>query len=246
MSTKKLSDTTGTITPLTNTMGHYWGLDVSGYPGDAKMQDWWTNSPCYFTGFYLAPAPYHSDTSWMSKRSTLVSQGWGFLPLYVGRQAASSYLTSAQGTTDANNAISLMQQAGFPSGFPNQTYIYLDVEQGGLLSSNFITYIKAWVAQIQANGLYLPGIYCSYSQTADQIKNAINSSGVRFYVFHLTYNASNSFVGTAPDPSGSGVSYATTWQVCQNISKTFGSSTINPVDADASIYSDPSDPNVLV
>lgn len=67
----------------------YYGMDVSLYPGDAAMQAWWNASPFCYTGFYLAPAPYHQDASWMSKRQVLINQGWGFMPVYVGRQADS-------------------------------------------------------------------------------------------------------------------------------------------------------------
>lgn len=245
LSEKSSINTDTLITPDSTTIGNYWGLDTMVYPGAAKMQDWWTNSPCYFTGYYLAPAPDRTDASWMGTRATLATQGWGFIPLFLGRQNGWSNLTSAQGAADANSAISLMLKEGFPSGFPNQTYVYLDIESGPPLSSQFISYVQGWVNQIMSDGRFLPGIYCSYL-LADTIKNAINNSSVRFYVFHLTYSASQCYSGTAPDPSASGVSYATTWQLCQNISKTFGSSTINPVDVDASIYQNPSDSVVSI
>lgn len=54
-----------------------YGFDRSTYPGDTEMQGLWTNTSLAFTGFYLAPAPDHSDTSWMGKRAKLKSMGWG-------------------------------------------------------------------------------------------------------------------------------------------------------------------------
>lgn len=217
----------------------YWGLDVSAYPGDSKMQDWWSNSPCYFTGFYLAPAPHHPDTGWMTKRSTLLNQGWGFLPIYVGRQTEyGDSLTSSNGTLDAQNAVSLAQKASFPAG----SYIYLDIELGGDVTA-YMNYIKAWIQEVMYLG-YGPGIYCSYNSAAQINTIMQNPNLVRFWVWHFTgaYNSSNVLTGTALDPSSSGISYAGAWQLAQNISKTEGSSTINPVDIDVSSMTDPSRP----
>ena len=214
----------------------YWGMDASDYPGDEKMQNCWSNSLLYYTGFYLAPAPYHPDDSWMNRRGTLSSQGWGFLPIYVGRQADSSHLTEQQGIDDAQNAAQLASNAGFPS----LTYIYLDIEQGGTISDDFITYIKAWVNEIQTNSSYWAAIYCSYYDTADQIKAALDDSRVRYWVFHLSWSCSSAGTGTAPNPANSGVSYAITWQLVQNCSKTYDSSTISPVDISSSTMTDPS------
>ncbi len=76
----------------------YYGIDLSPYPGDQVMQAWWNDSPFCYTGFYLGPTAYHSDTSFMSKRQTLVNQGWGLLPIYVGRQADSEHLDAPTGT----------------------------------------------------------------------------------------------------------------------------------------------------
>jgi glycoside hydrolase-like protein len=42
-------------------------------------------SPYRWVGYYLA-APCHRDASWMGKRATLNSMGWGFAVIYVGQQ----------------------------------------------------------------------------------------------------------------------------------------------------------------
>lgn len=62
------------------------GFDTSLYPGDAAMTAWIKpSSPYEWVGYYLA-APCHRDASWMGKRSTLTSMGWGLAVLYVGQQ----------------------------------------------------------------------------------------------------------------------------------------------------------------
>jgi hypothetical protein len=90
---------------------YYYGLDVSGYPGDTIMKNY--KKKFNFTGFYLQPAANHTDSSWMGKRSTLVNQGWGIVPIYVGKYENSSSfantsLATAAGISDANEAITDM------------------------------------------------------------------------------------------------------------------------------------------
>src|SRR5438105_10807916 len=62
------------------------GFDTSLYPGDAAMTAWlWPSSPYEWVGYYLQ-APCHRDPTWMGKRSTLTSMGWGLAVLFVGQQ----------------------------------------------------------------------------------------------------------------------------------------------------------------
>ena len=64
----------------------YPGFDTSLYPGDAAMSAWTKPaSPYEWVGYYLQ-APCHRDLSWMGKRATLTSMGWGLAVLYVGQQ----------------------------------------------------------------------------------------------------------------------------------------------------------------
>ena len=70
-------------TPITST---HPGFDTSIYPGDAAMTAWLKpNSPYEWVGYYLQ-APCHRDPSWMGRRSTLTTLGWGLAVLYVGQQ----------------------------------------------------------------------------------------------------------------------------------------------------------------
>jgi hypothetical protein len=62
------------------------GFDTSIYPGDAAMRSWLKpSSPYEWAGYYLQ-APCHRDPSWMGKRPTLTSMGWGLAVLFVGQQ----------------------------------------------------------------------------------------------------------------------------------------------------------------
>lgn len=220
------------------------GLDIRDYPGDNIMQWLINNTNLEWTGFYLAPSPCQGNTSWMNKYNVLKNFGWGFAPLYVGQQdpattscpSSAHVLTQAQGITDAIEAANLATQAGFPSG----SVIYLDVEQGGLLSQSFMSYITAWIDELSNNQSYVPGIYCSYKQTADQI-NAIRSNLI-FWVYRLgIYTCPNSSTNTYPDPdpSNSGISYASAWQLIQECDIDAGG-TIIRVDLDSASSNDPS------
>jgi hypothetical protein len=212
----------------------YWGMDVYAYPGDTTMKAWKNNSDLKWTGFYLAPTLNHSDTSFMSQRSSLVNQGWNIVPIYVGHQAPSTYFTKAKGTADAHAAEQLAKNAGFPSG----TCIYLDVEKGGTLESDQITYIKAFITELSANTMYDPGVYCSYT-TADQIQSAISSIYAKYWVWHLKKWTGTPVTDKAPSPSTSGTSYAESWQLIQNTSKTIGGHKIDPVDFSSSSSANP-------
>lgn len=91
-----------------------YGFDRYAYPGDTEMQGLWTNTSLAFTGFYLAPAPDHSDTSWMGKRAKLKSMGWGFVVIYVGRQVGWSGLTTPKVRPTAATLPASPHRQGFP------------------------------------------------------------------------------------------------------------------------------------
>lgn len=195
----------------------YKGFDIGYYPGNQAMSNWWYGSPFYFVGYYFT-APNHSDSSWMGKLSYLHSLGWKLVPLYVGLQAYDSGLSYSRGESDGADAIN----KAYSEGFSTQTFIYLDVEQGGYLSSSFINYIKGWCNYIETHtkgyNQYFPAIYCSYSHTADQIKNALgSSSNAVYWVYNLGCSPSpGCTTNTSKGPSSSGVSYAKIWQYAQS------------------------------
>jgi len=215
-------------------MTNYAGVDTLAYPGDPAMQWLKSNTNLSWTGFYLAPAPYHSDTSWMTTYASLLAMGWTFAPIYVGQQTDSSVLTADQGTADGQNATSLASQAGFPA----KAVIYLDVEQGGTLPQGMLDYFSAWTAAVTAQG-YSPGVYCSYSQTAAQLSS---QEGPLVWAFQLnSYTCANDGQNPypTPDPSGSGVDFAVAWQLIQNCSINVNGTQLN-VDLSSSKMADPS------
>src|SRR5512140_3216385 len=135
-------------------------------------------SPYEWVGYYLG-APCHSNTTWLGHRPFLASLGWGTAVLYVGQQtwdavpaaamvspaagrAAQSttcsrtMLSGAQGTIDGSDAAAKAANEGFPAG----TVIFLDIEYMRAVTQPMRDYYTSWVAQVLADGRYLPGVYC--------------------------------------------------------------------------------------
>lgn len=211
----------------------YWGMDISEYPGDNVMKDLKDQTYLKWTGFYLAPTPYRTDVSWMNKLSTLKAQGWKTLPIYLGKQLGDSNLTFAKGKVDADDAIAKAKSAGFTNG----AYIYFDVETGGLLSDEYLQYLGGFFYGLTNEGTYSPGVYCSYKETADQIKANLNWNQ-RYWVYKKTYTT-NPFGGAAPNPSESGVSYATAWQLALDLKTTVAGHSFGKIDFSSSTTSNP-------
>jgi hypothetical protein len=157
-------------------------------------------------------ALYHPDTSWMTKYQYLgQTLGWTFAPVYVGQRTNSPVLAPDQGTADGQSAASLKAQAGFLT----KAVIYLDIEQGGLLPQPMVDYFTAWVAAVIGQG-YSAVVYCSYNQTASQLSN---EQGPSVWASQLnSYSCANDGTNPypTPDPSGSGVDFAVSWQLIQN------------------------------
>jgi uncharacterized protein YraI len=205
----------------------YYGIDLALYPGDSVMQAWWKSSPFCYTGFYLGPSVYHSDASFMYKRQVLINQGWGLLPIYVGRQADSEHLDTPTGVADANEAVDYAVY----NNFPRNTTIYLDIETGSSLAASYMNYVTTWANEIQIRG-YDVGIYCS-AKTANQIRSALPAAA--FWVAHYAWD---NLPSSALNPADTGVSYASSWQFTGDSSLTYGGYPLT-VDLDASTSPDP-------
>jgi len=179
------ADSGGPLAPLPDARPAHPGFDTSLYPGDAAMRAWAApSSPYEWVGYYLA-APCHGNTSWLGRRAFLGSIGWGTAVLYVGQQtwegvasaqlaapvparAAQSVtcsrtmLSGAQGTIEGSDAAAKTANEGFPAG----TVIFLDIEYMTTITAPMRDYYRSWVAQVLADGRYLPGIYCHKSNAA--------------------------------------------------------------------------------
>jgi Rv2525c-like, glycoside hydrolase-like domain len=240
------------------------GIDRSDYPGNDFMGGLKQNTNLLWTGFYLAPAPSHPNTSWMTHLADLraMGPGWGIAPLFVGQQhpsgPGSHTLTAAQGRQDALRAAGLADQAGFTAAgeasLPGAPRIYLDIEIGGKLRDDLLAYVNEWCRVVQSDTAYLPAIYCSFKDTAAQIFSV--NPDLIVWVFNINqfqHHHDQAMVASGefhkPDLATSGFPSASAWQWIQNfasITTTLpngASQTLNSWDLNVSIVPDPSHPD---
>lgn len=221
-------------------MAGFAGFDVDIFPGADQMAWLKANTNFVWCGYYLFPAPFHSDGSWMGQRASLVAAGWGMAPVYLGQQTSvPNMLTSEQGTTDGNQAASLMTSEGFPAG----SCVYLDLENGPPFQAPQTAYVAAWVAAVTAAG-FTPGIYCSHGMAA-QVQAA--NPAARIWAFKVATTASHPVAGPPfpdSDPAGSGFPGATIWQLDDEaqLSLPGAPSPSMTVDLDSASMADPSAP----
>jgi Domain of unknown function (DUF1906) len=204
--------------------------------------DWLkANTNLSWCGYYLAPAPSHTSTSWMGRRPTLVGKGWGVAGIFVGQQVTgpgSLQPSASTGLADGNNAAQLMKSEGFPSG----SFVYLDLENGPPLTVAQEDYLCNWCDTVVENG-YGAGIYCSHGLA---FKIHLLRSTCRIWAFNVATTLAHPVPCPFPDPSPSGCGYigAHVWQLGQNCLATVPPANLRTLDIDLSsaIVSDPSAP----
>src|SRR5258708_22059301 len=196
----------------------YLGFDRNTYSGDANLKALRQTFP--YTGYGLNIPPGEKTNTWTGHRAAVESAGFGFLVLFNGRLNAelkSVANATKLGQSDAQAAASAARREGFPA----QTIIFLDQEQGGRMLPEQKAYIYAWVDGVIAAG-FRAGVYCSGIAAKDDgsivtAEDIRQSAGGRT----ITYWAINDACPPAPGcafsarplrPAQSGVHFA---EVCQ-------------------------------
>ncbi len=200
----------------------YLGFDRNDYPEDTNLKV--LRQTFSYAGYWLNNPPGEKSNSWTGHRAAVESAGFGFLVLFNGRLYAelkSVANATKLGKADAQSAAA----AARSEGFPLQTIIFLDQEQGGRMLPEQKAYIYAWVDDVTAAG-FRAGIYCSGITAADD-GNVITAEDIRDHAGgrDITYWAINdacppspgcSFPAPPPNPAQSGVRFAEVWQVAQS------------------------------
>lgn len=200
----------------------YLGFDRNDYPGDVDLKT--LRQTFTYTGYWLNNPPGATSNSWAGHRAAVESAGFGFLVLFNGRLYAElKTQANAQrmGKADALNAVSSARR----EGFPRDTIIFLDQEQGGRMLPEQKAYIYAWVDDIVAAG-FRAGIYCSGQVSLDE-QHAVTAIDIRRSAGtrQITYWAINdacppspgcSFPQHPPRPTKSGIDFAEVWQFAQS------------------------------
>ncbi len=148
--------------PAQATSYHGLGFDTCTAPSAAAMSAWHAHSPYRAVGIYLggsdeACAQPNLTRSWLVGAA---AQGWHFVPMYVGPQAAFGELaksSAGQGTAAANDAAAQAERLGFGP----QTPIYYDMESyRGHQSPRVLRFLAAWTTRLHQLG-FVSGVYSS-------------------------------------------------------------------------------------
>lgn len=161
--------------PFSTIVGTGEGFDGCN-PTTGDLATWYKSSPYHYVNVYIggnnAACPQPGlNTSWIN---TVVSQGWGLIPTWVGPQAphpctscggCSSFSTNtttaaSQGTSEAQSAASKMSSIGLKG-----TIVYYDLEEytdSSSCSAAAKAFVNAWVQELHKLG-YSAGVYGSPS-----------------------------------------------------------------------------------
>jgi hypothetical protein len=108
----------------------YVGFDRNDYPGDRNLKI--LRQTFSYSGYWLNNPPGARANSWTGKRKILQAAGFGFLVLFNGRTYAEIKRAGDATKLGASDAAVAVRTAR-AEGFPLQTIIFLDQEQGGRL-----------------------------------------------------------------------------------------------------------------
>ena len=253
---------TGQTATLSNDYekGHYVGFDTHTYPGTATMKAWKNapGAPYSWVGYYF-PSPCHADDSWIGKRDTLVSMGWGLAAVYVGQQTwgktprattpaqraairakttcSTDLISGEEGVLDADEATRTAKEEGFPPG----SVVFLDIERMDKIPAAMRAYIRAWTARMLKNGIYKPGYYM-HRYNAQEIYNDVTAefraAGVtakpRFWI------AGGKGFNEGRAPQDVGYAFAGMWQGMLDVARSVADIRL-PVDVNVAHWASPSE-----
>ncbi len=147
------------------------GVDRAGVFSTTEAQNLKSQYGVQWTGAYVG-GPCNGGSGWTASAITAIynATGWKFMPIYVGQTAnvcGAATFTSAQGTTDGNDAVTIMGQYNWApnGGIP----ICLDYEAQ---NPSTTSYVSAWIAAVHGGG------YKAYVYSNPSNLNAFSSAGV--------------------------------------------------------------------
>jgi len=198
------------------------GFDRNTYPGDSQLAG--LHQTFAFTGYWLNNPPGATVNTWAGKRASIEKASFGFLVLFNGKTYAQLKGNEAEelGSADGQAAIVAAKREGFPAN----TIIYLDQEEGGRLLEAQKDYLFAWIDAVSAGG-FRAGVYCSgipaaekggeVVVTADDIRKDAGDRHISYFIANDQCPPSPGCVFSKP-PSlkDSGVDSTDVWQYVQS------------------------------
>ena len=202
----------------------YVGFDRNDYPGDRNLKI--LRQTFSYSGYWLNNPPGARANSWTGKRKILQAAGFGFLVLFNGRTYAEIKRAGDATKLGASDAAVAVRTAR-AEGFPLQTIIFLDQEQGGRLLREQRAYLHAWVDGVIA-AHFAAGVYCSGIAakeesgisiiTAEDIRQNAGGRELKYWVVNDSCPPSPGCTVAGKDlsPKSSGMSFADIWQFAQS------------------------------
>jgi hypothetical protein len=202
----------------------YIGFDRNEYPGDANLKI--LRQTFSYSGYWLNNPPGAKKTSWAGKRKAVQAAGFGFLVLFNGRTYAeikSAGDAAKLGHSDAVAAVRAVRTEGFPT----ETVIFLDQEQGGRLLPEQRAYLHAWVDGVTdahfGAGVYCSGIAARESSgvsvvTAEDIRKNAGARKIKYWIVNDSCPPSLGCTVSqkSQTPESSGLAFADVWQFAQS------------------------------
>jgi len=239
-SLQRIVDTMRTL-EFTGQSASYLGFDRNDYPGDNNLKE--LHRTFAYAGYWLNSPPGAKTNSWAGKRSKLEAAGFGFLVLFNGRLYRELEANAALfGGADASAAVASATREGFPA----QTIIFLDQEEGGRLLPEQKAYLLAWVDGVSKAG-FRAGVYCSGAAAPEKSGESVitaedirQSAGTRSITYWVTNDACppspGCFTNGPPLPGVSGVDFAQVWQFAQSPKRKDVAASCNGYHADGNCY----------
>ena len=213
---------------------HGRGFDACTAPSRAVMQTWWNDSPYAAIGVYIggsdaACSQPNLTPAWLRN---VAAQGWHFIPLYVGPQAAFGELSknssASQGRAAASDAALQAQRLGFGPKSP----IYYDMEgYPPGQSTRALRFLSAWSTRLHTLG-YSSGVY---SSSSSGIADLAGQYGRGVYtmpdvIYDALWNGQANTFDSVFGP-GQWTNHHRLHQYRGNVTQTYGGVTIN-IDQD--------------
>lgn len=226
------------------------GFDTCDAPSTSSLSSWWGVSPYRWFGTYLGGEAVGScpgtslTASWMG---SVISQGWGFLPIWSGLQSpcasasniihrmSSDASTSAgQGVSDADQAMAVAAGLGLSAGTP----IFFDMEQysgDSTCISATNAFLNGWDRELAAHS-YLSGLYESSSDIPSVLGGGITGPQQVWMagggnVWSGSYNSSCSVFGNSYVPDSAWVNHQRAYQYTAGHNETYHGTTLS-IDSD--------------
>ncbi|HKW18423.1 MAG TPA: glycoside hydrolase domain-containing protein [Terriglobales bacterium] len=225
----------------------YLGFDRNDYPGDANLKV--LHQTFSYTGYWLNNPPGERTNTWLGKRQTLQSAGFGFLVLFNGRlDKQLRHNPAALGQGDGKAATAAAEREGFPS----KTIIFLDIEEGGRMLPEQKAYIYSWVDAVIAHG-FRAGVYCSGIPapedkntsivTADDIRDNAHERKIAYWVTNDVCPPSpGCSFSNPPKPADSKLDFVDVWQFVQSPRRPDFAAQCHNYNRDGNCYSPGIDP----